>query len=207
MQEADGPQRATRSDRSSAAHQAIGAAVRYWWVSVLRGCLALLLGIGALISGTSQPTLVNFIAVYWLLGGLLTAKWALGIRWKAGSRVGLAAGVLAIGTGIVLLARRGLADFVSADALINLVAITTIVTGGLRLAGAFEIEERTGRRWTLGGFILGSIEIAIGIVLFFARSARSSMLRVTISIWGLTAGVLLLGQGLRMLRIRRSAVG
>ena len=33
-----------------------------------RGCLALLLGIGALTRG--QPALVNFIAVYWLLGGL-----------------------------------------------------------------------------------------------------------------------------------------
>jgi uncharacterized membrane protein HdeD (DUF308 family) len=52
------------------AREAVGAVVRFWWISVLRGCLALLLGVGALISGASQPVLVNFIAVYWLLGGI-----------------------------------------------------------------------------------------------------------------------------------------
>ena len=197
-------QSAASSDPSRVAREAVGAAMRFWWVSMLRGCLALLLGLGALISGASQPALVNFIAVYWLLGGLLTARWALGIRWKAGSRVGLIAGVLAIVTGIVLLARRGLADVMSIDALIYLVAVTTIVTGSLRLLGAFEIEERTGRRWTFGGFILGSIEVGIGIVLLLARDVRASTLRVTIGVWGLTAGVLLLTQGTRMHRIRRS---
>ncbi len=197
-------QPAVSSDPSRVAREAVDAAMRFWWVSVLRGCLALLLGLGALISGASQPALVNFIAVYWLLGGLLTARWALGIRWKAGSRVGLIAGVLAIVTGIVLLARRGLADVMSIDALIYLVAVTTIVTGGLRLLGAFEIEERTGRRWTFGGFILGSIEVASGIVLLLARDARASTLRVTIGVWGITAGALLLTQGTRMLRIRRA---
>src|SRR3990170_2441695 len=100
-----GARRATSADRSSAASKAVGTAVRFWWVSMLRGGLALLLGIGALISGASQPALVNFIALYWLLGGLLTARWAFGVRWKAGSRIGLAAGALAIGTGLVLLAR------------------------------------------------------------------------------------------------------
>ena len=189
--------------RSSAAGQAVGAAARFWWISVLRGCLALLLGIGALITGASQPALVNFIAVYWLLGGLLTARWALGVRWKAGSRVGLAAGVLGIGTGLVLLARRSLIDVVSAETLIDLVAVTTIATGALRLLGAFEIEERTGHRWTLGGFILGSIEVAIGVVLFLAKSAQASTLRIAIGVWGLAAGVLLLAQGSRMRRLGR----
>ncbi len=192
------------SDPSRVAREAMEAAMRFWWVSVLRGCLALLLGVGALVSGASQPALVNFIAVYWLLGGLLTARWAFGTRWKAGSRVGLIAGVLAIVTGIVLLARRGLADVMSIHAVISLVAATTIITGGLRLLGAFEIEERTGRRWTFGGFILGSVEVASGIVLLLARDAQASTLRVTIGAWGLIAGVLLLTQGTRMFRMRRA---
>ena len=41
-------------------------------------------------------------------------------------------------------------------------------------------------------------------MLLLARDARASTLRVTIGVWGLTAGVLLLTQGTRMLRIRRS---
>ena len=40
------PRLETPLERSSAARQALGEAVRFWWVSMLRGCLALLLGIG-----------------------------------------------------------------------------------------------------------------------------------------------------------------
>ena len=200
----DGSRLEIPSERSSAAGKALGAAVRFWWVSMLRGGLALLLGIGAVFSGASEQHLINFIAVYWLLGGVLTAKWALGVRWRTGSRIGLAAGGLAIGTGLVLLTRHAVADVVSAEVLVNLVAVTTIATGGLRLAGAFEIEEHTGHRWTIGWIVLGSIEICIGVVLFVARDVQASTLRITIGVWGLAAGILLLIQGARMLRARRA---
>lgn len=194
----------TPSDRSSAAREAVGAAVRFWWISVLRGCLALFLGVGALISGASQPVLVNFIAAYWMLGGILTTRWALGVRWRAGARIGLAAGVLAIGTGLVLLARGALDDVASQEFFISVVALATVATGCLRLLGAFEVEEHTGHRWTIGGVILGSVEVCLGAVLFFARDAQASTMRITIGVWGLVAGVLLLVQGVRMLRIRRA---
>lgn len=191
------------SDESASVGEAVAAVVRYWWISLLRGCLAVLLGIGALVSSGAQETLVNFIAVYWALGGLLTVKWAHGIRWRAGSRLGLIAGALAIVTGMALLARHSLDDFLSARSLIDLVAVTTTGTGVLRLVGAFEIHERTGHRWTVGGVLLGSIEICIGLVLLLVRDPQSSMLRVTIGIWGLVAGTLLLIQGVQMLRVWR----
>lgn len=190
-------------DPSSASEQALGAAARFWWVSVARGCLALLLGIGALVSGASQAVLVNFVAVYWLLGGLLTIRWALGVRWRAGARIGLAAGVLGTGAGLILLARYALDDFLDPTALIGAVALTTVATGCLRLVGAFEIEEHTGHRWTIGGLILGSVEVILGIILFIARDTEASTIRIALGVWGLTAGALLLMQGARMLRIRR----
>jgi uncharacterized membrane protein HdeD (DUF308 family) len=186
------------------ASEAVGAAVRFWWISALRGCLALFLGVGALLSGASQPMLVNFIAVYWLLGGILTIKWAVGVRWRAGARLGLAAGVLATGTGLVLLARHALDDVVNAQVLIGVVALTTVATGCLRLLGAFEIEERTGHRWTIGGLVLGSVEVGLGAILFLARNAQAPAVRITIGVWGLVAGILLLAQGVRMLHLRRT---
>ena len=194
----------TLPGESRAAQEAVEAALRYWWISVLRGGLALLLGIGALISGASQQLLVNYIALYWLLGGLLTTRWALGVRWRAGSRLGLAAGLLAIALGLVLMARHRLEDIVSPNALIGAVAVTAVATGCLRVVGAFEVEERTGHRWTIGGMILGSVEIVLGVILFLVRNTHASMVRLTIGIWGLVAGFLLLAQGVQMLRVRRA---
>ena len=74
------------------------------------------------------------------------------------------------------------------QSLIDLVAATTAITGVLRLVGAFEIEERTGHRWTWGGVVLGSIEVCIGVVLFLVKDAQSSVLRATIGVWGVAAG-------------------
>ena len=188
---------------AGAAQEAVGAAVRYWWISVLRGGLALLLGIGALISEASDQLLVNYIALYWLLGGLLTIRWALGVKWRAGSRLGLAAGLLATAMGLVLIARHRLEDIVSPEALIGAVAVTTVATGCLRIVGAFEVEERTGHRWTIGGMILGSVEVVLGVILLLVRNTQGSTVRLTIGIWGLVAGSLLLAQGFRMLQARR----
>jgi uncharacterized membrane protein HdeD (DUF308 family) len=199
-----GPPLDTPTDRSSAAREAVGAAVRFWWIGVFRGCLALLLGVGALISGASQPALVNFIALYWVLGGILTTRWAIAVRWRAGARLALAAGLLAIALGLVLLARRALDDVVSQGTLIGAVALTTVATGCLRLVGAFEVEERTGHRWTIGGVILGSVEVCLGTVLFLVRDGHASTVRITIGVWGLVAGVLLLVQGARMLHVQRA---
>ena len=167
------------------AREAVGAAVRFWWISVLRGCLALLLAVGALISGASQPVLVNFIAIYWLLGGILTIRWALGVRWR-------------------LLARHALDDIVNPEVLVSVVALTTVATACLRLVGAFEVEKHTGHRWTIGGIILGSVEVCLGAMLFLVRDSQASTVRITIGVWGLVAGSLLLGQGVRMLHLRRA---
>lgn len=37
--------------------------------------------------------------------------------------------------------------------------------GTLRLVGAFEIEQRTGHRWSFGRLILGVLEVGTGTLL------------------------------------------
>jgi len=69
---------------------------RFWWVAVLRGALALLFGAAALVSPRDRTMLANFIGLYWLLGGLLTLRWALAVRWRRGSHLGLVAGTVGV---------------------------------------------------------------------------------------------------------------
>ena len=123
---------------------------------------------------------------------------------RAGARLGLAAGALTIASGVVLLSRRAIDDVVSREALIGGLALTAVAIGCLRLVGAFEIEERTGHRWTFGGLLLGSVEVCLGVILFLTRDSQASTVRITLGVWGLVAGSLLLAQGARMLRLRRA---
>jgi uncharacterized membrane protein HdeD (DUF308 family) len=81
--------------------------------------------------------------------------------------------------------------------------ISAVLTGTLRLLGAFEVERRTGRRWTFGGLALGSVEVILGLVLFFAREGNLQLVTIVAVVWRFVGGSLLLIEGFRLRRLLR----
>jgi uncharacterized membrane protein HdeD (DUF308 family) len=171
---------------------------RFWWIPVVRGVFALLLGIAILIKPDHRAMIANFIGVFWLLSGLLAIRWALTVRWIRGSRIGLAAGSVSVIAAVLVLFRQQFQHLISPDTLINVLGVAAVLTGSLRLLGAFEIERRTGRRWTFGGLALGSVEVVLGLVLFLARGQNGRGLAIVFAAWGLVGGSLLLIEGFRL---------
>lgn len=70
----------------------LGTANRLWWIFLLRGIAGLLLGVSVLIGAEHRKGLATFIAVYWLVGAVLTIRWVLANRMAtrepAGARGG-----------------------------------------------------------------------------------------------------------------------
>ena len=66
-----------------------------------------------------------------------------------------------VGAVLVLLRDQpfGLAD---PNVLIQLLGVSAVLTGLLGVLSGFAAEERLGRRWTLGGIVLGTLEAALG---------------------------------------------
>jgi uncharacterized membrane protein HdeD (DUF308 family) len=164
----------------------------------------MLLGGAVLFSNTDRAMLANFIGVYWLVSGVLTLRWASSVRWRRGSHLATIAGSVGILASLLILLRHPLEHVISFSTLLALLGIAAALTGALRLIGAFEVERRTGRRWTLGGFALGAVEVALGIVLFTARSGNLRMVTIVAVIWGFVGGALLLAEGLRLRRLGRT---
>ncbi len=54
---------------------------------------------------------------------------------------------------------------VDPDMLIGLLGVSAVLTGLLRVLGGFAAEERLGHRWTLGGIVLCTLEVALGVLL------------------------------------------
>ena len=98
----------------------------------------------------------------------------------------------------LVLLRQPLRDVISITTLIDVLGTAAVLTGGLRLLGAFEIERRTGRRWTFGGLALGSVEVVLGLVLFRVSEGDDRLLAIAFAAWGLVGGSLLLIEGLRL---------
>jgi uncharacterized membrane protein HdeD (DUF308 family) len=157
-----------------------------------------------LVSGNNRRMLANFIGIYWLLSAILTIRWALTVRWNRGSRLGLVAGIVGVVAASLMLLRRPLENVVSFGTLVVMLGIAAVLTGSLRLLGAFEVERRTGRRWTFGGLALGTVEVLLGVLLFFAREGNLRLITLVVAIWGFVGGSVLILEGLGLRRMARA---
>ena len=172
---------------------------RLWWIGVLRGVVALALGVSALLASSSPERLATFLALYWLAGGVMTLRLAWAMRPSLGFRLASVAGVVAIMAALLVFLREYLAGAISPVTTINILGLAALSMGTLRLVGAFEIERRTGHRWSFGGLILGVLEVGTGILLV-ATDTVSRGVMITIGVWALASGTLLIVEAVRARR-------
>jgi uncharacterized membrane protein HdeD (DUF308 family) len=172
---------------------------RLWWIGVLRGVVALALGVSALLASGSPERLATFLALYWLAGGVVTLRVAWAMRPSLGFRLAAVAGVVAITAAFLVVLREFLSGVISPVRTINILGLAALAMGTLRLVGAFEIERRTGHRWSIGGLILGGLELGTGILLI-ATDTVSRGVMITVGVWALTSGTLLIVEAIRARR-------
>ena len=172
---------------------------RLWWIGVLRGVIALALGVSALLASGSPERLATFLALYWLAGGVVTLRLAWAMRPSLGFRLAAVAGVVAITAAFLVVLREFLSGVISPVRTINILGLAALAMGTLRLVGAFEIERHTGHRWSIGGLILGGLELGTGILLI-ATDTVSRGVMITVGVWALTSGTLLIVEAIRARR-------
>jgi len=172
---------------------------RLWWIGVFRGVVALALGVTALLASGSPERLATFLALYWLAGGVVTLRLAWAMRPSLGFRLAAVAGVVAITAALLVVLREFLAGAISPVTTINILGLAAFAMGTLRLVGAFEIERRTGHRWSVGGLILGVLEIGTGILLIATDTVSRSVI-VMAGVWALVSGTLLILEAVRARR-------
>jgi uncharacterized membrane protein HdeD (DUF308 family) len=189
---------------ASGAETRLPAIARYWWLTALRGVVALTLAVAIAVAGRSTGRLVTFLALFWITGGLITLRFALAIRPRPGFRLGLAAAIAAIVGAVLVLFRDRLSGLVDPGVFVGLLGISAVLTGLLRILGGFAVEERLGRRWTFGGIVLGTLEVAFGALLLLTGEVDPGLLAPIAAGWGAVSGTLLLAQGLRLRRFART---
>ena len=175
----------------------IERASRLWWLFLLRGVAGLLLGISVMIGSENTDMLASFIAVYWLVGALLTIGWVLANRWRPGSRLGLAAAITGIAAACLVLVRTVLEDVVPVRFTLVALGVAAGFTGVLRLFGAFHDDESAvvRRRWKR--VALGSLEVVLGLLLVFQEDS-TRLLIVVVGVWGVVGGTILLLDSLKL---------
>jgi uncharacterized membrane protein HdeD (DUF308 family) len=180
---------------------------RFWWIGIVRGTIALALGSSALLASGTAERLATFLALYWLAGGIVTIRFAWAVRPTAGFRLAWVAGAVAITAALLVALREFLSGVVSPATVIDVLGFAAVAMGTLRLVGAFEIERRTSHRWSIGGLVLGGLELVTGIILLVAADTQSSALMITVGSWALASGTLLMLEAVRARRVAHAILG
>lgn len=170
---------------------------RSWWVLALRGAIALVFGVLALVwPGLTLLWLVALFAAYALLGGGVSIVGAVKNREEDGWWLWLLLGLVSVGAGVIAILHPDLTALV----LVLMMGANAIVTGILEIAIAVRQREVIQREWLL--ILAGIVSIAFGVLVFLFPAAGALAMVWMIGVWAIASGVLLL---MAAYRVRKSA--
>lgn len=166
---------------------------RNWWAFVLRGVLAVLFGILALlVPGATMLSLVFLFAAYALVDGIFAIAGAV-MAATAHERWGLLVleGVVDIAAAAASMLWPGLTVVV----FVLLVAAWALMTGGLLLASSLKMDADHGRWWMALG---GVVSILYGAALVIAPLIGALVLTWWIGAYALFFGIAMLVLAFRL---------
>ena len=172
----------------------VQAVRRNWWMLALRGVLAIIFGLIALLApGIALLAFVYVFAVYALIDGIMAVYIAIRERGSLSRWAWvLFEGILGIIAGIVAFVYPGLTALV----LLYIVAIWAVVTGIMEIVTAIAIRGFAAREWALG--LAGILSIIFGIVLFIFPGAGLLSILWLVGIYGIVFGILFIVRAFQM---------
>ncbi len=169
---------------------------RYWWALVLRGVLALLLGIMAFAwPGLTLAVLVLMIGAWLVVDGIFTAVHGLraeGSRWRH-----FLYAAVSIAAGLYVLFYPGLGTL----ALLYVIAFWSILKGVLEISMAIRLRREIEHEWLLG--LAGLLSVVFGALLIVLPVTGALAVAWIIGIYAVIFGLCLVALGFR-LRSRRA---
>jgi uncharacterized membrane protein HdeD (DUF308 family) len=179
------------------------AIVNSWWSPVIRGLVAILLGIITLAwPGITLSALVLLFGAYALIDGIFSIAGA----WRAARAherwgVLILEGVVGIIAAVVTVAWPG----ITALSLVFVVAAWAVVTGIFEIAAAVRLRRYIKGEWLL---ILGGIaSVVFGILLAMSPLVGALVLAIWLGVYALIFGAMLVGLGLRLRTWSQGAAG
>ncbi len=180
---------ATKKEEGMTRPHALPAETGHWWALALRGVIAILFGLAALLRpGIALGALILLFGAYALVDGVFaivgvfggtrggTPRWLLFIEGVAGILAGLIAFVLPGLTAVVLL---------------YLIAAWALVTGVFEVATAIRLRQEITGEWAL--IVGGAFSMLFGVILAVVGPGVGLLSLIwLIGVYALAFGILLL---------------
>ena len=178
------------------------ALTRYWWAVALRGVVAVLFGIAALIWPSSTLlVLVVLFGVYALVDGVVALGSAI-FGPNRGRRGWLILeGIADLAVGVIALVWPGITTL----ALLWVIAFWALVTGVLEIVAAVRLRREMRGEWMLA--LSGALSVVFGILLIVWPASGALALIALIGIYAIIFGVALIVLGWRLRAMHSATTG
>ncbi len=166
---------------------------RNWWLAVLRGALAVLVGVIAFVwPGITFEALVLLFGLYAFFDGVLVLGFGLmaagdGLQWWPL----VLAGILGIALGVITFIQPQTVGLV----LVYLVGAWAIVTGLLEVVAAIRLREVISTEWLMG--LSGVLSILFGVLVVMQPGAGAISLVYLFGLYAVLAGMTQIAFGFR----------
>jgi uncharacterized membrane protein HdeD (DUF308 family) len=177
-----------------------------FWVTLVRGILAITLGLALLIQPVkARPFLITSMGIFWLVSGVMSIRWGLSGRRARG--MPLLAGIVGVLAGLAAISRRfELLDGVFSDTLaITVLGVAILLTGLMHMLGGFRTGQDATRQLSRLSILLGLFEVVLGVALVLEPLDQGMIIYVGASIWAMVGGTILVGDALRLRSRARTA--
>ena len=176
------------------------------WVTLARSILALTLGLALILHPEkTRPMLINFIGMFWLMGGVMSLRW--GVSGDQARRMSVVVGLVGIMAGVLILGRFLLIQAVGEAPIVLLLGVIIMLTGLVHVFEGFRTGADRHRQRSWASTLLGIFEIALGLVVLLWRDDFGPIFYALVTIWAFMAALVLLRQALRQRALVQAKTG
>ena len=173
---------------------------KIWWLVLLRGSLAFLLGLSFITApGATLAAVVLFLGAYWFVQGVFSVVaifvGASSLPWGWL----LLHGVIGMLAGVFVLNHPLLTSILVPTTVVIVLAVQGIIMGLIDLAQGFKGD---GAR----AVSLGIINILLGVILLARPLVAASLLPILLGVLGIVGGIVLIALAFRLRGVVRKAL-
>ncbi|MFZ5883014.1 MAG: HdeD family acid-resistance protein [Chloroflexota bacterium] len=163
-----------------------------WWLLLLQGISAIVLGFLLLTQPVSTTeVIVVFVGAYWLVSGIFAIVRIFTAAGRAHWGWSLLIGVIGVLAGLFVLRHPLISMVILPTTLVIVLAIQGILMGVFDLVRGFQGDGA-------GAYVMGVLNILIGLWLWFNPLAAALSLPFVLGIFGLVGGVFLTYQAFQL---------
>lgn len=175
--------------------------VKNWWMLVLRGVLAIILGILAIASpGVVAATLILWLGIYMLIDGIINFFSSI-INWGKNEDkwLMLFEALISIVLGILILRAPGVTEIV----IVIYLAVWAIFSGISKIAIAIQLrKEIEGEGWLI---FAGILSVLFGLILIYNPLIGLAAIMLMLAVFLIMIGLMLVVLGFKVKKLKGKA--